>query len=685
MPNPKNPQHIVELRNSLEELNISNDIIYQLIENLINEAEFNAIKKDTGNVSSFKTKEARDNAIKRGTHGAVEGGEKDEKKTKVSKTLLQSPPDKESTSARNKRRLKINEETDAIIKESGGDIQVVYDIIKKRRETLDNLWDKPAGGGGSLIGEMYGGISAEEIAHNSDLTEEEFVEDKMKRLKGPPKTALYIELEEKAKSTRPPTNPDKYVGKWLSNAYRTGKSEIDYLKSEPKFKYKNPQTKPFPVGVTMDYNQRQTVKSTFEAKLEEARKNGDKEAVAHYEKQLRILDKLEDTDTGLLYETSDGRIGFKHTSNKNGWNDPHNNTSVRVKGEKIKAISETVARQNNLTPEQEKTMNDDIVKTINEGAEIVDNAEKVVEKDIENVDTDEFTKNNSEAFRHVDPRSINYVERTRQEPSVRTHLEAQGIDPDNASDEEILKACVELVKSGKATADVKKIVLKLSDLTEKIRKLKEKGLKSTGPMSDEQIAKHLGIPESVVKIQQNEVNDGIRETSRKRKNSMEVAHERIVTGLFDSDKRLAEETGESYFPDPEDAPNGPATQAYVNSFMDDIHFTRYIDGDLEGIQSINIDGTNVTPDHFRNCLTKLSGFKGDPHSPEGKEALKTHLRKTMRVSPDGTAITFNSQTEDGKSVEVGQEVYRTKGNAKSILAHLGKDIQKCLKKEAGAK
>ena len=34
--------------------------------------------------------------------------------------------------------------------------------------------------------------------------------------KAPPKTALYLELEEKAKATRPPTDPDKYIEKWLN-------------------------------------------------------------------------------------------------------------------------------------------------------------------------------------------------------------------------------------------------------------------------------------------------------------------------------------------------------------------------------------------------------------------------------------------------------------------------------------
>ena len=37
MPNPTNPQHIIELRESMEELNLPNNVIYEVIENLINE------------------------------------------------------------------------------------------------------------------------------------------------------------------------------------------------------------------------------------------------------------------------------------------------------------------------------------------------------------------------------------------------------------------------------------------------------------------------------------------------------------------------------------------------------------------------------------------------------------------------------------------------------------------------
>ena len=677
-PDMTNPRHLALLRESLLKFgwkeNATNEFLGNLREGEKNYAD-NAKNRALGRVGlpwgSKGTPPEKD-----------DGGEDDiKKKTKASKTLLQGPPEKETASQMKKRRTKVNEETDTIIKESGGDMNVVSDIIKKRRETLDQLEDKPAGGGGSLVGEMYGGISAEAIAHNPDLTEEEFVDSQLERLKGTP---LYDELAAKAAATKPPTDPDKYVKGWLAVAYKTGKSEIEYLESEPKFKYKKPQTKPMPVGVTMDYNQRQAVQSTFEAKLDEAKKSGDKEAIAHYEKQLRILEKLEDTDTGLLYETEDGNIGFKHTSNKKGWNAPHNNTSVRVKGARIQKISDKVAQQNNLSPEQTENMKTTLSDTIEEGAQIVDKAENVVDEHIKDVDEDEFVDNNAEAFKYVKPRRINYIEETRNEPSVQDQLKEMGIDPTKATEKDILRACVQLVKSGKAVGNVKKMVLKLSEITKGVRSLKEKGLKKYGgPMTDEQIAEHLDMPIEVVQQLQSETNDAIEDTNRIRKDSMEIAHEKVVSGVLNADEQLSKETDEEYYPNPEDAPNGPHAQAYVNSFMEEIHFTRYIDGDLEGVQSINIDGTNVTPKHFRGCLSKMSGFKGDPHTPDGKEALKTHLRKSMRISPDGTSISFDTKGKDGKPLQVGQEVYRTKGASKSILAHLGKDIQSCLQGQAG--
>ena len=154
---------------------------------------------------------------------------------------------------------------------------------------------------------------------------------------------------------------------------------------------------------------------------------------------------------------------------------------------------------------------------------------------------------------------------------------------------------------------------------------------------------------------------------------MEVAHEQLVSDLQKGDTDLDPNS----FPSNPDGDNGPNQQSYINSFMEEIHFNRYIDGDLEGIQSINIDGTVVEPKHFRECLKELSGFDGDTETKEEKEALKEHLRKKLRISPDKESISFSGK-DDEKENEIGTESYRTKGNAKGVLAHLGKDMIECL-------
>lgn len=599
------------------------------------------------------------------------------KKTNTKINDLRIPADKESTASTKKRRDEINKLTDELIKDSNGSSKLIKNLIDKRREGLIQLHDKPPGGGGSLVGEMYGGVAAEEISKNPNLSEDEFVSEKMRELEGTP---LYDELLEKAKASKATQkNPQKYIENWLRTAFRTGKSEIDYLKSEPKFKYKELQNEPYPISFTMDFNQSQIVKSKLETELEKAKEQGDDTKVKHYEKQLRILKRLPDTDTGILYKTTDGLIGFKHTSNKNDWNDPHNNTSVREKGKKMDKNMESVGRANNLDEDVVSDIKNNLNDLVSDTADLVDSAEKVVERDVRGVNSKEFAKNNAEVFKYLNPKRIDYPQLIRTAPSVKSYFFDRGIDINDVSDAELLEAVVEMTKNGTAPQDVSKIVLKISELTKLVRTRREEGLaKYGGPMSDEQIAENEGLPLEVVKSLQNPINDSILNTNRARKDTMGVAHEQMVSGILNKDEQLAQQLDKDFYPNPDDADNGPCTQAYVSSFMDEIHFTRYIDGEFEGAQSINIDGTNVTPQNFRNCLSKLSGFEGNPN--EDKEGLKNHLRKRMRISPNGASITF-SGNRDGESVEVGIENYRTKGNSKSILAHLGKDLISCLKEE----
>jgi hypothetical protein len=112
MPNPKNAQHIHELRESMEELNLPNKVIYEVIQNLINEQDDDEEKvtfKHDGETRTITMKTARQYAsdIKQGKgndekEAAVkaanldsDGGSEPEKETKPPMKIDANPFDKE--------------------------------------------------------------------------------------------------------------------------------------------------------------------------------------------------------------------------------------------------------------------------------------------------------------------------------------------------------------------------------------------------------------------------------------------------------------------------------------------------------------------------------------------------------------------------------------------------------------
>ena len=83
MPNPKNTQHIIELRESMEELNLPNNVIYQVIQNLINEVtdketKFKARSKETNKIIYYKNQDNLDAGIKSGHAIPFEKGDTEE-------------------------------------------------------------------------------------------------------------------------------------------------------------------------------------------------------------------------------------------------------------------------------------------------------------------------------------------------------------------------------------------------------------------------------------------------------------------------------------------------------------------------------------------------------------------------------------------------------------------------------
>lgn len=105
MPNPKNPLHIIQLRESMEELNLPKEFIFEYIQNLLNEEKFQAKNKD-GRVVDFSSEESRDDAIKAGTHFKLDD-DGEEKETTQGTSVETNPykKDDEETDSDGKKKL----------------------------------------------------------------------------------------------------------------------------------------------------------------------------------------------------------------------------------------------------------------------------------------------------------------------------------------------------------------------------------------------------------------------------------------------------------------------------------------------------------------------------------------------------------------------------------------------------
>ena len=103
----------------------------------------------------------------------------------------------------------------------------------------------------------------------------------------------------------------------------------------------------------------------------------------------------------------------------------------------------------------------------------------------------------------------------------------------------------------------------------------------------EQLGKEYNPPLSLKEmkwVMESEEADGLENTNEVRKRGMDTAHQELVSGVQNSDKELDgyDEDKNGNVVD-KDGNNGPATQQYVDSFMEDMHWNLYIDGDHDGV------------------------------------------------------------------------------------------------------
>ena len=589
----------------------------------------------------------------------------------------------------------------------GGDYETNDTIEKAKDDKVVNSFSdeidkiikgelKAKGTGGSMVGEMYGGIALKGVLENPKMTEDEFVQSKLDEVKSSPISKGMSE---------------KKIKHWLSIAYRTGKGEVKALSNDPAYKYKKDQPEPYPVPLMDPVAGGGSTRKKVESILSDGLKNAKSpEEKAHYEKQLHLIEEKKDTDTGVLYVNEDGYVTMKHTSNKSAWNDPHANTGVGARNKLMAKSTERLSKEAGLSDSQSKQISGNLTKTSEDAADDIANASKMVSKDVSKgiKDSQQFATKTKAGklfsnFGAGQTGRKNYLNDFKNEMSsnkglgkkINKKLEELNIDPKKASDDQIAGAVLELSKKD-SSVSVRKFVNKLSDNVAQTREVYESEKRKNPNASDDElkdlVVKRLnglnineddpGTPfdRDMVDSLMSDDLSFLKDTAKKERDIMGYAHNKIVTDINKADEQFKKDN-----PDLADKypGNGPHAQAYLDTFMQQMHFDKHILGENDGVGSMNIDGYDVSPKMIRDSIKELTGFEGDIETPEGKKALMKHLRENLKIDPESKSVSIRVGDKD---IELGQDQYRTKGvGVNSIMGLLGKDMQDLLEKKATEK
>ena len=192
MPNPKNAQHIQELRKSMEELNLPNKVIYEVIQNLINEEENPILKKKI----KYKTKDGKD---KEGTIGGIlKQGEdhpaykqaramvdkdKPEPETKPEKPKIPKTPIKTDKDDGEEKTLTKSTDMFKDVKpgelKQTGDYEIKNLGLKYGYSKVEGVFKPAPGNAGSMLNEIISGEVANILQENPNLSEEELMDTLM--------------------------------------------------------------------------------------------------------------------------------------------------------------------------------------------------------------------------------------------------------------------------------------------------------------------------------------------------------------------------------------------------------------------------------------------------------------------------------------------------------------------------
>ena len=195
MPNPKNAQHIQELRESMEELNLPNKVIYEVIQNLINEEKvYYSRSKKSKRIVQYKNKDNYEKGIEDGSHEKVDqddaaqeyekqGGEEKpepetEPKTNIPKTPIKTDKDDEEEKTLTKSTDMFKGIEPGELKQTG-DYEIKNLGLKYGYSKIEGVFKPAPGNAGSMLNEIISGEVANILQENPNLSEEELMDTLM--------------------------------------------------------------------------------------------------------------------------------------------------------------------------------------------------------------------------------------------------------------------------------------------------------------------------------------------------------------------------------------------------------------------------------------------------------------------------------------------------------------------------
>lgn len=453
---------------------------------------------------------------------------------------------------------------------------------------------------------------------------------------------------------------------WLKYAYRSGLSAVGELRDNTDYDADMTattsamQSGEIPPPMVMNAENRASTISYLKDMVDNSSTSEER---THYQTLLLAMDVAEDTDTVVHFINKNGQSDILLVSNKKSKNDPHGNTTPTAR---IKTLKQRLGED----PEVAK----EIVGALEEAQAIIGRGGDAV-------------------------------------ATSREHF-SQMSDKDKQSAATILQQRFKKLPSGRGTADytdkivnsrpVKNAMQKLycSDNPNKCRNGKSVGdipvsyqrsnagkafitaIEDSGDTSPAILTKILGKVGDTAQESDRALLGPVLDAGQQTRQAAKDAHDLIVSRLTDADDKICTQSPDRCTENGNRI-NGPATQAYIGSFMQDTHWNQYICNSedcteqdaISARKMVDIDGNKVSPKKFRECLASISGFSGDTSSHDGQRGLWNHLQKNLVVKAGEDSISVR----DGSGTrKIGRETYRTKGTQSALLTFLGKDMTDCV-------